>query len=340
MIFNQNTTEVVSPYHPDKIADRISDYLAQWHQPGVRSAIETIIKDNTIFVAGESNRAEYITHQKVIQAVQAVYDLKIDNYYPDYESIETIIRVTHQSPNISDIINKHDGAGDNGVMYGCYYHNHINIHEMLHMLMWYIMRNTDALGDAKLIYRDGTLTLNAHTKYVDDAISLREYVMKHRITRDLQVNKVYVNPNGAFLIGGPFADAGVTGRKIINDAHGTGIPHGGGAFHGKDLSKVDRSGAYYAQHLADKYGREFETNLLVELSYIIGDAYPNIIVYTGKGIDFDIDVYSRMNKHLSSRSEWVEYLQGFYTEIDHVDYISSHFPSLNYATSGNLPLIM
>ncbi|MDE1969732.1 MAG: methionine adenosyltransferase [Alphaproteobacteria bacterium] len=302
------TSESVSEGHPDKVADRISDavvdaYLAA--DPMSRVACETLCTTNRVLMAGETRGPSSVTHDKLIEiARHAIKDIgyEQEGFHWKKAKVECIVHA--QSADIAVGVdaagNKDEGAGDQGIMFG---YACRETPELMPAPLYYahaILKSlaearhsgaTPELGpDAKsqitLEYRDGkpvratsVVVSTQHSGKVDQD-QVREIVRPHV----LQVlpegwmcteEHFYVNPTGRFVIGGPDGDTGVTGRKIIVDTYGGAAPHGGGAFSGKDPSKVDRSAAYAARYLAKNVvAAGLAERCTIQLSYAIGVARP------------------------------------------------------------------
>ena len=304
------TSESVSEGHPDKVCDRISDavvdlYLAA--DPLSRVAIETLVTTNRIVMAGEVRGPESVTPEMIEQAARrAVREIGYEQKGFHWDQAEFQYYVHEQSADIALGVDpnaekqKDEGAGDQGIMFGfaCreteplmpapIYYAHRILHEMAKARH---SGRTPELGpDAKsqvtLLYQDGrpiradsVVVSTQHGEAVSQA-RVKEIVMDfvHDVMPKGWVNgstKFYVNPTGRFVIGGPDGDAGLTGRKIIVDTYGGAAPHGGGAFSGKDPSKVDRSAAYAARYLAKNVvAAGLADKCTLQLAYAIGVSQP------------------------------------------------------------------
>jgi S-adenosylmethionine synthetase len=304
------TSESVSEGHPDKVCDRISDavvdlYLAA--DPLSRVAIETLVTTNRIVMAGEVRGPESVTTKMIEQAARRAvreigyeqkgfhWDLAEFQYYVHEQSADIALGV---DPNAEK--KKDEGAGDQGIMFGfaCreteplmpapIFYAHRILHEMAKAR--HAGRAPELGPDAKsqvtLIYEDGrpvrTDCVVVSTQHGEEVSQerVKEIVMDfvHDVMPKGWVNgstKFYVNPTGRFVIGGPDGDAGLTGRKIIVDTYGGAAPHGGGAFSGKDPTKVDRSAAYAARYLAKNVvAAGLADKCTLQLSYAIGVSQP------------------------------------------------------------------
>ena len=302
------TSESVSEGHPDKVADRISDtvldtFLAA--DPVSRVAAETLVTTNRIILAGEIRGPETITPDVLEQAARdAVRDIGYEQAGFHWRDAEFECYLHTQSPDIAQGVdaqgNKDEGAGDQGIMFGyacretdalmpapLYY-----AHEILKALAT-ARRNgaanllePDSKSQVTLRYVDGrpvgasSVVVSTQHKADVDADALRDLVREHveRVLPDGWMcpdDEFYVNPTGQFIVGGPDGDAGLTGRKIIVDTYGGAAPHGGGAFSGKDPTKVDRSAAYAGRYLAKNVvASGVADKCTLQLAYAIGVSKP------------------------------------------------------------------
>jgi S-adenosylmethionine synthetase len=297
------TSESVTEGHPDKIADQISDAIldaALAADPASRVAAETLVTTGLILVAGEITTATYIDIPRV--ARQTVREIGYDHSSKgfDADTAAVIVTLDRQSPDIAQGVDL-GGAGDQGLMFGYatretpeYLPAPIHYaHELTRSLArerknghlpWL---RPDGKSQVTVEYADGRLA-RIHTVVIstqhDEAVSNEE--IRERIIRDvirpvlpealLDADTIYhVNPTGRFVIGGPAGDTGLTGRKIIVDTYGGSGHHGGGAFSGKDPSKVDRSAAYAARHIAKNLvAAGVADQVEIQLAYAIGVAEP------------------------------------------------------------------
>jgi S-adenosylmethionine synthetase len=316
------TSESVSEGHPDKICDRISDavvdtYLAA--EPQSRCGVETLVTTNRVVLAGETRGPASITADKLVDvARQAIRDIgyEQDNFHWQRADIDCYIH--NQSTDISRGVdasgNKDEGAGDQGMMFGFACNDTPSLMPAPIYYAHAILRamsearhagKTPQLGpDAKsqvtLQYAGGRpqrvvkLVVSVqHSETVDDR-QVREIVRPYVLSAlpegwMCDEEHFLVNPTGRFVIGGPDGDAGVTGRKIIVDTYGGWAPHGGGAFSGKDPTKVDRSAAYAARYLAKNVvAAGLSAHCTIQVAYAIGVAKPlSFYVDTGKAVDED-----------------------------------------------------
>ena len=287
------TSESVSSGHPDKVADRISDAILDAilaESPTARGAIEVLITTGRCVIAGETSRPE-VPAKEI--ARRAIADIGYDPSHWDYA-----VRLQAQAKEIELAVDR-DGAGDQGLMFG-YACNETDAlmpaaihfsHRILEELEAFRRANPGVLGpDAKsqvtLAYENGRPS-RVHTVLVShqhaegttqaeiEAISRDVFAKVFPAGWYDEKTKVLINPSGSFVIGGPDADTGLTGRKIVVDTYGGAAPHGGGAFSGKDPTKVDRSAAYAARWLAKNVvAAGLADRCLVQLAYAIGVAEP------------------------------------------------------------------
>ena len=309
------TSESVAEGHPDKLCDQISDAILDAllaKDPNARVAIETLVKTGFVVVAGEVTTSAYVDIQEIVR--KTICDAGYDRHDIGFEgqTCGVLVAISEQSPDISQGVtegkglHKEQGAGDQGLMFG-YATNetaeYMPLPIMLaHKLLMEVRRlrrenvlpylRPDAKSQVTVEYEDGkpvrvhTVVISAqHAKDVaHEQIKkdLIEKVIKPICGKMLDDKTIFhVNPTGSFVIGGPVADAGVTGRKIIVDTYGGHGSHGGGAFSGKDPSKVDRSAAYAARYIAKNIvGAGLADKCEVQLAYAIGVAEPvSILVH-------------------------------------------------------------
>jgi S-adenosylmethionine synthetase len=308
------TSESVSEGHPDKVCDQISDAIldAVFSQdPYGRVAVETLVKDNNIVVAGEVTTKATVNFEEVARNVVRSIGYTQDCGF-DGDTCDVRVLIREQSPDISQGVSegqglfKEQGAGDQGLMFG-YATNEtpeymplpiILAHKILLQLRELRRNKTitylrpDAKSQVTVEYNEGKPlridTVVVSTQHKDSAIheqitkDVIELAVKPICGKLLDQNtKYYINPTGKFVIGGPVGDAGVTGRKIIVDTYGGHGSHGGGAFSGKDPTKVDRSAAYAARYIAKNVvASGLADKCEVQLAYAIGVAEPvSILVH-------------------------------------------------------------
>ena len=309
------TSESVSAGHPDKVCDQISDavldaYLAE--DPNSRVACETMIKNNMVFIAGEITSTGSPDLEPVVRKTINEIGYDTDEYGFNGDSCEFTNLVFEQSPDISQGVtegegeNLEQGAGDQGLMFGyaCTETESlmplpIDLSHRLVKKQADVMKENglswlrpDAKSQVSAIYSDDGKTIEGLSAIVlstqhDENVSqdeIKEGVMENIIKPIvpsewiLDSTKIFINPTGKFVIGGPVGDCGLTGRKIIVDTYGGMARHGGGAFSGKDPSKVDRSAAYAARYVAKNIvAAGLADYCEIQVSYAIGVARPTSI---------------------------------------------------------------
>jgi S-adenosylmethionine synthetase len=302
------TSESVAEGHPDKICDRISDTILDAFlgaNPAARVAVETLATTNRIIIAGEVRGADQISHEDIERlARDAVRDIGYEQPGFHWAEAKVEILVHAQSPDIAmgvDAVgNKDEGAGDQGLMFGFACRETPELMPAPIQLAHTILRKMadarraggapyfgpDAKSQVTLRYREGVpahaasvvvSTQHAPELSQDEVRELvRPFVLQTLPEGWMCPEEdFYVNPTGKFVIGGPEGDAGLTGRKIIVDTYGGAAPHGGGAFSGKDPTKVDRSAAYAARYLAKNVvAAGLADRCLIQLAYAIGVSKP------------------------------------------------------------------
>jgi S-adenosylmethionine synthetase len=297
------TSESVTEGHPDKIADQISDsildaILAQ--DPVGRVACETLVTTGLAIIAGEITTSCYVDFPKIVRETIKEVGYTRAKFGFDSETCAVLSSIHEQSPDIAQGVDP-GGAGDQGLMFG---YACTETEELMPMPIMLAHKLVKGLSCAR---RDGVLDYlrpdgksqvtveydNGRPVRVDTIVvstqhsslvhqdTLREDVIDKIVTRVIPADmmddrtRILINPTGRFVVGGPHGDAGVTGRKIIVDTYGGAAPHGGGAFSGKDPTKVDRSACYMARHVAKNVvAAGIAERCLVQLAYAIGVAEP------------------------------------------------------------------
>ncbi|BCI66669.1 S-adenosylmethionine synthetase [Acetobacter aceti NRIC 0242] len=319
------TSESVSEGHPDKVADRISDTVLDAYltaDPEARVACETLVTTNRVILAGEVRGPSSITSEGLIEAArEAIRDIGYDQAGFSWKNAEISNYLHAQSADIAVGVDsageKDEGAGDQGIMFGFatnetetlmpapLYYSHKILKTMRDLRRAGDPRAKGLQPDAKsqvtLRYLNGkpveatsVVISTQHDEGVDQNVIRNEL---HNIVKDVLPEgwmpadkEFYVNPTGIFVIGGPDGDAGLTGRKIIVDTYGGAAPHGGGAFSGKDPTKVDRSAAYAARYLAKNVvAAGLADRCTLQLSYAIGVSHPLSVYVDFDGTGKDID---------------------------------------------------
>ena len=303
------TSESVSEGHPDKVADYIADSILDAHleqDPFARVACEVLVKDQHLILAGEiTSQAQVDAEAIARQAVLEIgYTEPTEAFSVDRIAVQSLL--SEQSPEIAGGVRRigaaalEQGAGDQGIMFG-YATDETDEYMPLPILLAHRLSRTlaehrkagkvnwlrpDSKTQVSVVYGDvgpqevtDVLVSTQHTADVDQR-EIYGYVAEYVVPEALgkwnnNRLRLIVNPSGSFVLGGPSADAGVTGRKIIVDTYGGMGRHGGGAFSGKDPSKVDRSGAYYCRHVARELVRAgIARRAEIQVSYAIGVAKP------------------------------------------------------------------
>jgi len=337
------TSESVSEGHPDKVSDQISDaildaILAQ--DPTARVAAETLCNTGLVVLAGEITTNANVDYIQV--ARNTLREIGYDNtaYGIDYKGCAVLVAYDKQSPDIAQGVDKaHDdgldpGAGDQGLMFGYACDETAELMPLpIHLAHRLVERQSQLRRDGRLTWLRPDAKSQVTLRYVngkpdsidtvvlstqhDEDISLeklREAVIEEIIKPVLPAHlikgdiKYLVNPTGRFVIGGPQGDCGQTGRKIIVDTNGGAAPHGGGAFSGKDPSKVDRSAAYVGRYVAKNVvAAGLATRCLIQISYAIGVAKPTSVMVStfGTGKIPDEKIAALVAEHFDLRPKGI-----------------------------------
>ena len=333
------TSESVSEGHPDKVADQISDAVLDAVlavDPKGRVACETLVSTGLVVISGEITTTAHINYREVAQ--DAVRRIGYDNSEIgfDYKSCAVLAAINRQSPDIAQGVNEgqgldlEQGAGDQGLMFGYACNETASLMPLpiyyAHRIM---QRQAEVRKDGRLPWLRPDAKSQLSVRYVDDkpvgidtvvvstqhdpevshaelSESVIEEIIKPVLPKELlQGNVRYlVNPTGRFVVGGPHGDCGLTGRKIIVDTYGGMGRHGGGAFSGKDPSKVDRSAAYAARHVAKNVvAAGLAERVEVQIAYAIGVARPvSLSVNTfGTGKVADEKIVKLIEQHFDLR---------------------------------------
>lgn len=324
------TSESVFSGHPDKVCDQISDAILDAileQDKNARVAIETAIKDDRVFVFGEVTTTAKVDYKNI--AKRKLYEIGYEDNFLVME------KISRQSPDIALGVDSNEsqeqGAGDQGIMFGYACNETQEFMPLPIMLANRLSQEIDKARkeqyshifgpDGKcqvsVIYENDkpkkvqTIVVSAQTKswirrelYED--IIINEILPKVFDHKTINEAEILINPTGEFVIGGPYADSGLTGRKIIVDTYGGYAKHGGGAFSGKDVSKVDRSAAYYARYVSKAVvGANLATRCELQLSYAIGIAKPvSVYVNTfGTGVISDDKIQGLINEVFDFRPQ-------------------------------------
>ena len=321
------TSESVSEGHPDKLADRIADALLDAFlrlEPDARVACETLLADQCVVVAGEFRTREWAAFRQVREQTvplvtrvlrEAGYGSATTGIDPD--RCEVQVRFNRQSGDIAQGVDQAGGqigAGDQGLMFGyacdetpalmpapiVFAHRLMQRHAGLRRGGHHPWLGPDAKSQVTFRYQEGrpvavtavVLSTMHHAEMAMEAVRalVSQEIIAPVIPAHLRAPdyREHINPTGRFTVGGPKGDTGVTGRKIIVDTYGGAAPHGGGAFSGKDPSKVDRSGAYMARFLAKQVvARGWAPRCLVQLAYAIGEPEPVSFLVAAAGCTDD-----------------------------------------------------
>ncbi len=326
------TSESVSEGHPDKVCDRISDMVVDSYlslDPFSRVACETLTTTNKVVLAGEI-RGPKIKKEEIINKVRdCIKDIGYDQKGFSWKTanIETFLH--EQSADIAMGVdskdNKDEGAGDQGIMFGYACTETDDLmpapihfsHKILRLMAEDRKKNIlkgiepDSKSQVTMLYQDDKpIKVNSIVISTQHSKDLNQDKVKELIIpyiyrsipenylKDLDPKEIYINPTGQFIIGGPDGDSGLTGRKIIVDTYGGAAPHGGGAFSGKDPTKVDRSAAYAARYLAKNIiAAGVSKKCLIQLAYAIGVSKPlSIFVKLAEGDENKVEIIKKIIK--------------------------------------------
>ena len=303
------TSESVSEGHPDKVCDRISDMVVDTYiskDPFARVACETLTTTNKVILAGEVRGPETSKEDLISKVRECIKDIGYEQKGFHWKNCNIDVHLHSQSSDIAMGVdskgNKDEGAGDQGIMFG-YACNETEVlmpapiyysHKILELMALDRKKGVakdlepDSKSQVTMLYENGkpikvksVVISTQHSPKVDQKKVkeiVRPYLEKSipkKLLSELKEEEFYVNPTGQFIIGGPDGDSGLTGRKIIVDTYGGAAPHGGGAFSGKDPSKVDRSAAYAARYVAKNVvASKIADKCLIQLAYAIGVSKP------------------------------------------------------------------
>jgi len=306
------TSESVTEGHPDKIADQISDAVldaALAEDPTSRVACETLITTGLVVMAGEITTKAHVDYSKVARETIRNIGYTRGKYGFDCDTCSVLSAIDRQSPDIAMGVDT-GGAGDQGLMFGFACNETPELMPLPIQLAHLLARRLsevrksgdlpylrpDGKSQVTIEYRDGrpfrASAIVISSQHADNVTNeqlraeIEEKVIRSTVSSELMDNdtKIHINPTGRFVTGGPQGDAGLTGRKIIVDTYGGYAPHGGGAFSGKDPTKVDRSAAYMARYVAKNIvAAGLADRCLVQLAYAIGVAEPVSVMVDTKG---------------------------------------------------------
>ena len=328
------TSESVTEGHPDKISDQISDAVldaALTADPKARVACETLVTTGLVVVAGEITTEAVLDFSKIARETIRQIGYTSSSYGFDCDTCAVLSALDRQSPDIAMGVDT-GGAGDQGLMFGYACNETPELMPLPIQLAHQLVRRLsevrksgelpylrpDGKSQVTVEYRDGRpFRVDAvviSSQHADDVTNeqlrseIQKQVIEHTVSSELldKDTKYHINPTGRFVTGGPKGDAGVTGRKIIVDTYGGYAPHGGGAFSGKDPTKVDRSAAYMARYIAKNIvAAGLADRCMVQLAYAIGVADP-VSVYvntegTGRVSDVALSKLVRENFELTPR---------------------------------------
>lgn len=281
------TIELVGYGHPDRFADFIGEKVLTKNleqDPTAKVALEVLATKHAITLGGEITSKAEIDYEKLVY--DAIVEVYGETWWPNYKEVKVHNHIVEQSPELSVIQNGETVAGDQGVIYGYYDKERFLKIKALYHLMEKVVTVFDLAPDWKLLWNNKELSMSVCGKNVNHP-EIKNYVEDQlRDEYELLVGeiefKVVINPKGDWEIPGPLADTGVVGRKLMIDTFGAGIPHGGGAFCGKDPSKVDKTGILWASEIAKEYAIEnkIDSSVLVELNFKIGDPKPKVFITT------------------------------------------------------------
>ena len=337
------TSESVSEGHPDKVADQVSDSILDaifTQDPNARVAAETLCNTGLVVLAGEITTTANVDYIQV--ARDTIKRIGYDNteYGIDYKGCAVLVAYDKQSPDIAQGVDRssedylNQGAGDQGLMFG---YACDETPDLMPAPIWYahrlVQRQSELRKDGRLPWLRPDAKSQVTFRYVDGkpvevdtvvlstqhAPEISQSAIHEAVIEDIirpsfpaglltPKTKFLINPTGRFVIGGPQGDCGLTGRKIIVDTYGGACPHGGGAFSGKDPSKVDRSAAYAARYVAKNIvAAGLATQCQVQVSDAIGVAEPiNITVYTeGTGVVSDDILAKLVREHFDLRPKGI-----------------------------------
>ncbi|MBL8425223.1 MAG: methionine adenosyltransferase [Candidatus Accumulibacter phosphatis] len=337
------TSESVSEGHPDKVADQISDAILDGilaDDPPARVACETLVSTGLVVISGEITTKAHINYREIAQDAVRRIGYNNSEIGFDYKSCAILTAINRQSPDIAQGVNEgqgldlDQGAGDQGLMFGYACNETASLMPLpIHYAHRVMQRQAEVRRDGRLPWLRPDAKSQLTVRYVDNkpvsidtivvstqhdpdvshaqiAEAVIEEIIKPVLPRELMTasTRYLVNPTGRFVVGGPHGDCGLTGRKIIVDTYGGAARHGGGAFSGKDPSKVDRSAAYAARYVAKNIvAAGLADRCEVQVAYAIGVARPvSLMVNTfGTGKVSDEVIVQLIGKHFDLRPKGI-----------------------------------
>lgn len=337
------TSESVSEGHPDKVADQISDAILDAilaDDPPARVACETLVSTGLVVISGEITTKAHINYREIAQDAVRRIGYNNSEIGFDYKSCAILTAINRQSPDIAQGVNEgqgldlDQGAGDQGLMFGYACNETASLMPLpIHYAHRVMQRQAEVRRDGRLPWLRPDAKSQLTVRYVDNkpvsidtivvstqhdpdvshaqiAEAVIEEIIKPVLPKELMTTstRYLVNPTGRFVVGGPHGDCGLTGRKIIVDTYGGAARHGGGAFSGKDPSKVDRSAAYAARHVAKNIvAAGLADRCEVQVAYAIGVARPvSLMVNTfGTGKVSDEVIVQLIGKHFDLRPKGI-----------------------------------
>ncbi len=337
------TSESVSEGHPDKVADQISDAILDAilaDDPPARVACETLVSTGLVVISGEITTKAHINYREIAQDAVRRIGYNNSEIGFDYKSCAILTAINRQSPDIAQGVNEgqgldlDQGAGDQGLMFGYACNETASLMPLpIHYAHRVMQRQAEVRRDGRLPWLRPDAKSQLTVRYVDNkpvsidtivvstqhdpdvshaqiAEAVIEEIIKPVLPKELMTasTRYLVNPTGRFVVGGPHGDCGLTGRKIIVDTYGGAARHGGGAFSGKDPSKVDRSAAYAARYVAKNIvAAGLADRCEVQVAYAIGVARPvSLMVNTfGTGKVSDEAIVQLIDKHFDLRPKGI-----------------------------------
>lgn len=312
------TTESVSKGHPDKVADQISDAILDAlleQDPDSKVAVETMVKDNAVILGGEVVTTAKVDYDAVVRKTieEIGYTMPDHGFY--HKNVTVLNLIGRQSPEINKAVvsDEEIGAGDQGFMVGYATNETPNFMPIGMYLANELIKVVESVGygpdtksqvtieerpEGNRVHTMLISTMHPGADVEDVKSSLRAAILERSFDGVDSDTKIVINPAGSWLVGGPVSDCGLTGRKIVVDQYGPYCPIGGGAYSGKDSTKVDRSGAYLARYIAKNIvAAGLASKCKVEIAYMIGVAEPaslNIDTFGEMGAEQEYDLIQKV----------------------------------------------